>query len=149
MGGGGGAVLRDVSQTRKSTWQYRALLIVEGVNHTFRKSLSFLIFKLQIYLRFNPLHYFCVYTRRVIFISKPITSKNSNHDIGTLPWIFFAYSFCSTELFLSFLSRKFVIHLFGILRRFGVFILANCCGSFNKFNKYFLRRLDSSLALFW
>ena len=32
MEGGGGAVLRDLSQTRKSTWQYRTLLIVEDVN---------------------------------------------------------------------------------------------------------------------
>ena len=30
------------------------------------------------------------------------------------------------------------------LRSFGVFILVKCCGSFNKFNTYFLRSLDSS-----
>ena len=35
---------------------------------------------------------------------------------------------------------------FEILRRFGVYILAKCCGSFNTFVTYFLRSLDSGLA---
>ena len=44
------------------------------------------------------------------------------------------------KLFTSFRSHKFVIILFVILRSFGVFISAKCCGSFNKF----FRSLDSS-----
>ena len=36
-------------------------------------------------------------------------------------------------------------HMDTFLRSFGVFILVKCCGSFNKFNTYFLRSLDSSL----
>ena len=48
-------------------------------------------------------------------------------------------------LFLNFRSRKYVTSLFGILKNFGVFISAKCCGSLNKFNTYFLRSLDSSL----
>ena len=43
------------------------------------------------------------------------------------------------------LLRKFVIPLFGKLRIFGVFILAKCCGSFTKYDTYFLRSLDFSL----
>ena len=42
-------------------------------------------------------------------------------------------------------SRKFVTPLFEILRSFEVFISAKRCGSFNKFNTYFLRSLDRSL----
>ena len=38
-----------------------------------------------------------------------------------------------SQLILSFHSRKFVAPLFGILRSFGVFILAKCCGLFKKF----------------
>ena len=45
-------------------------------------------------------------------------------------------------MFLSFRSRKFVIPSLGNLRSFGAFISAKCCGSFNKFNTYFLRSLD-------
>ena len=37
---------------------------------------------------------------------------------------------------------KFVTPLFEILRSFGVFISAKCCGSFNKFNTFFLWSLD-------
>ena len=48
-------------------------------------------------------------------------------------------------LFLSFRSLKFVTPLLANLRSFGVFILARCCGSLNKFNTYFLRSSDSSL----
>ena len=52
-------------------------------------------------------------------------------------------------MFLSFRTRKFVTPLFGILRSLGVFILAKCCGSFNKFSTYFLQSLDSSLFFFF
>ena len=31
---------------------------------------------------------------------------------------------------------KFVTPLFGVLGSFGVFILASCCDSFDKFNTY-------------
>ena len=48
-------------------------------------------------------------------------------------------------LFLSFRSLKFVTPLLANLRSFGVFILARCCGSWKKFNTYFLRSSDSSL----
>ena len=47
--------------------------------------------------------------------------------------------------FFGFRSRKFVTPLFVILRSFEIFILAKCCGSFNKFNTYFLWSLVSSL----
>ena len=47
--------------------------------------------------------------------------------------------------FLSFRSRKSVTLLFGILRSFGIFILAKRGGLFNKFNTYFPRSLDSNL----
>ena len=75
-------------------------------------------------------------------------SKNSNFDIGKLTWTFFRVLFVFAEFslfFLSFRSRKFVTPLFGILRRFGVFILAKYCGSFKKFDTYFLQSLESSL----
>ena len=36
-------------------------------------------------------------------------------------------------------------HVDTFLRSFGVFILVKCCGSFNKFNTYFLRSLNSWL----
>ena len=56
------------------------------------------------------------------------------------------FCFCGVKfVVLSFRSRKFVTPLFGILRRFGVFILAKYCGSFKKFDTYFLQSLDSSL----
>ena len=48
-------------------------------------------------------------------------------------------------LFLSFRSSKFGTPLFAIKKSFGVSILAKCCGSFNTFNTYFLRNLDSRL----
>ena len=48
-------------------------------------------------------------------------------------------------MFLSCRLRKFVTSLLGYLGSFGVFILAKFCGSFNKFNTYFLRSLDSNL----
>ena len=64
-------------------------------------------------------------------------------DIFRVLLVLFSRSF--NQLFLSFRSRKFVTPLFGILRSYGIFILAKCCGSFNKFNTYFLRSLDSSL----
>ena len=56
-------------------------------------------------------------------------------------------SLCFAEfyLFLSCRLRKFVTSLLGYLGSFGVFILAKFCGSFNKFNTYFLRSLDSNL----
>ena len=64
--------------------------------------------------------------------------------------IFFGYFSCLSsrsfsKLCLSFLWRKFVILWLRILRRFGPFISAKFCGSFNKFNTYFLRSLDSTL----
>ena len=48
---------------------------------------------------------------------------------------------------MSFCWLKFFTPMFRILRRFGVFTLAKCYGSFtcNRFNTYFLRSLDSSL----
>ena len=36
-------------------------------------------------------------------------------------------------------------HMDTFLRSFGVFLLVKCCGSFNKFNTYFLRSLNSRL----
>ena len=48
-------------------------------------------------------------------------------------------------MFLGFRSRKFVTPLFEILRSFGDFISAKCCGSLNKFKTYFLGTLESSL----
>ena len=64
--------------------------------------------------------------------------------------IFFAYFSCLfsrsfSKLCLSFRWRKFFILWLRILRSFGVFISAKFCGSFNKFNTYFLRSLDSAL----
>ena len=50
-------------------------------------------------------------------------AKNSNVDIANS---FFNFCLC-----------KFVTPFFGILRSFGVFILAKCGDSFHKFNKYF------------
>ena len=64
--------------------------------------------------------------------------------------IFFAYFSCLfsrsfSKLCLSFRWRKFFILWLRILRSCGVFISAKFCGSFNKFNTYFLRSLDSTL----
>ena len=50
---------------------------------------------------------------------------------------FSLFSRSSRNFFLSFRSRKSVTPLFGILRNFGVFILAKRGGLFNKFNTYF------------
>ena len=71
-------------------------------------------------------------------------SKNSNLDIEKLTWTYFClFSRSFSQLFLSF--RSFVTPLLASLWSFGVFILAKCCGSLNKFNTYFLRSLDFSL----
>lgn len=48
-------------------------------------------------------------------------------------------------MFISFCWLKFFTPMFRILRRFGVFTLAKYCGSFKKFDTYFLQSLDSSL----
>ena len=61
-------------------------------------------------------------------------SKNSNLDTDLD--IFRGFL---VVLFLSFCSRKSVTPLLGNLSNFKVFILAKCCGSYNKFNTYFLR----------
>ena len=86
-------------------------------------------------------------------IQLPIISRNSNLDIGKLTRLFFAYfSFrfrgVLVSCFLSFRLHKIVTLLFEILRSFGVLILAKYCGSFNKCNKYFLRRLDLKASSF-
>ena len=81
------------------------------------------------------------------FINEPIASKSSNLDINWRGDFSCTFVVCShvVKLVLSFGSRKFFTPLFGILRSFGVFILEKFCGSFKKFNTYFLRSLDSRL----
>ena len=72
-----------------------------------------------------------------------MTSKNSNLDNGKTDvdifrvlLVFFSRGF--TQLFfVSFCSHEFVSLLIGILRSFGVFILAKSCGLFNKFMHIF------------
>ena len=103
-------------------------------------SLVFLNFKLQFFSSSLPFVFFFIHVRD--FTNQPITSKSFNLDIGKLTWTFFAYfQFCFRGVldFFSFCSRKFVAPLFGIYRSFGVFVLAKYCGSFSKFNTYFLR----------
>ena len=91
------------------------------------------------------LYSFCIHTRRASFTNQPIMSKNPRLDIGRLTWTYFRVLFVFNWSFQSFRSRKFVTHLFGILRNFGVYISAKFCGSVNKFNTYFLRSLGPSL----
>ena len=100
-------------------------------------------------LLLSPLYYFRIHALRA-WLHKLANHFNSNLDIGKLARTFFAYfSFCFrgvlVSCFLSFLLHKIVTLLFEILWSFGVLILAKCCGSFNKCNTYFLRRLDLSL----
>ena len=87
-----------------------------------------------------PLCFLFVFARDARdFTNWPIVSKN--------PFLFFSRTF--GLLFLSFQSRKFVTPLFWNLRSFRVFILAKCCDSFNKFNIYLLRSLNSLFFRKW
>ena len=111
-------------------------------------------FQVTIFLFLSPLRILLVCTRGTLdFTNQPITSENPYLDIEKQTWKFLrTFRLFSRNLgicmFLSFRSRKFVTPLFGILRSLGVFILAKCCGSFNKFSTYFLQSLDSSLFFF-
>ena len=65
-------------------------------------------------------------------------------DIFLVLLVFFSRGF-TKFFFVSFCSRKFVSLLIGILRSFGVFVLAKSCGLFNKFIHIFYGGLESSL----
>ena len=108
-----------------------------------RISLLFLNFKLQFFS--SPLVFF-LYSRAARVVSQISQSRRRSLTLTLENWrghfsrtvSLFSRSF--GKLFTSFRSHKFVIILFVILRSFGVFISAKCCGSFNKF----FRSLDSS-----
>ena len=105
-----------------------------------RKSLSFLNFKKQFFSSSTPFAFF-LYSRMVRVISQISQSRQRTLTLTMekLTWTFFVYfqfffSRGFTQLFfVSFCSHKFVSFLIGILRSFGVFILAKSCGLFNKF----------------
>ena len=115
--------------------------------------------KIPFVFKFQKVIFLFLYSLCILFIfthgtrdftNQPITSKNSNLNNGktdghfSCTFSFFLRGF--TEFFfVSFCSRKFVSLLIGILRSFGVFVLAKSCGLFNKFIHIFYGGLESSL----
>ena len=88
---------------------------------------------------------FFLYLRAARVIFQEISSRQRTPTLTLENWrthfsrAFSLLSRSLSYLLLSFRSRKFVTPLIGNLRSFGVFSLAKCCGSFNRFKIYFLR----------
>ena len=93
-----------------------------------------------------PSYSFSIHARRMWF------HKLANHVKELWPWrwktdmnIFRVLLVCFRGVLVSCFWAFVPVNLFLLCLEFGIFILAKCCCSFNKFNTYFPRSLDSSL----
>ena len=123
--------------------------VLAAILAKYKKYLSFSNFKQQLFSSSLPFVLFS-YSRAARVISQISQSLQlqswhwkTGEDIFRLLFILFRGVLVSC--FLNIRLHKIVTLLFEILWSFGVLILAKCCGSFNKCNTYFLRRLDLSL----
>ena len=103
----------------------------EAADSNCRKSLSSLNFKWQFFSSSSPFAFF-LYSRAVRVISQ---ISQSHQRTLTLTMEKLTWSFSCTFSFFSRILLTFCYFspLIGILRSFGVFILAKSCGLFNKF----------------